>query len=74
MDPKDLEVGETYKTTEVVNVCAYDASDCLMTDMIPLPAEYELTYVSPDADDGYVFQNADGMKFCLHDDDLTALS
>lgn len=70
MDPNSLEVGKVYVVDSTVNVCMYDADDCLMTNMIELAPGTELSYVGPDADDGYVFQNSEGTKFCLHDNDL----
>ena len=69
----DLEVGKTYKTTANVKVCFYDKDDCLMADMVDLQFGTELTYVGPDAEDGYVFRNGDGTKYCLHDDDLASV-
>jgi hypothetical protein len=74
MDPNQLETGKVYKTTTNVKACMYDKLDCLMTNMIDLPAGTDLTYIEPDADDGYVFTNAEGTKFCLHDNDLYALN
>ncbi|KKT71942.1 MAG: hypothetical protein UW68_C0052G0007 [Candidatus Collierbacteria bacterium GW2011_GWB1_44_6] len=76
MDQKNFEVGKIYVTTANVDVCCYDAKDCVMPDMVGLQPGTELTYVGPDddVDGGYVFSDAEGMKYCLHDDDLTALS
>lgn len=73
MDPKELEVGAVYITNGAVNVCFYDKDDCLMPDGIDLLVGTELTYVGPDAEDGYVFENEDGTKYCLHDNDLALI-
>lgn len=74
MDPEVLEVKRKYKTTADLKACFYDANDCVMPNMIDLPVGTELTYIGPDAEDGYVFENGDGTKYCLHDNDLAALA
>lgn len=75
MKPEKLEVGKKYKTTGPIKACVYDAvtSDCEFNDMVDLQNNTELTYVGPDADDGYIFEASDGNKYCLHDNDMTAV-
>jgi hypothetical protein len=69
----NLKEDTVYRTTAPINVCFYDADDCLLTDDINLPVGTLLTYVGPDADDGEVFTNSEGTKFCLHSDDLNSV-
>ena len=69
----DLEPGKIYRVVKHTKVCVYDANDCVMTDAVDLPIGTLLTYIGPDADDGDVFVNPDGVKFCLHANDLAAI-
>ena len=70
----NLEKDKTYRTSAPVDVCFYDADDCVLTDAVNLPADTELTYVGPDADNGEVFTLTYGTtKLCLHDNDLAAI-
>ena len=73
MDSKKLVVGKKYKTVDKVEVCFYEGDDCLSTLPINLPLGTELTYIGPDAEDGYVFENGDHTRYWLHDDDLPAI-
>lgn len=72
MDISDLIPGNKYVVLEEVTVCYYEGEDCLMPEGPNLPAGTELTYVGPDDDlgGGYVFENNEGTKYCLHDEDL----
>lgn len=73
MDPNILEVDKNYTTTTPIKACYYDNEDCLVADGIDLLTGTELTYIGPDAEDGNVFKNAEGTRFCLHLDDLASL-
>ena len=70
MDLKQLYEGREIVSFKPVNVCYYDKDDCLMPNAVNLPTGTVLAYVGPDKEDGQVFQNAEGTKYCLHDDDL----
>ena len=70
MDHKELKPGKTFTTFAPINVCFYDADDCLMPNGIHLPSKTDLTYVEEDAEDGHVFLTDEAVKVCLHDDDL----
>lgn len=73
MKPMNLEIKNTYKVIAAVKACVYDENDCVLPDMADLPTGMKLTYTGPDADDGYVFVDDQGTKFCLHDNDLAGI-
>ncbi len=70
MDPIELVPGKTYITLDKVKACFYDEDDCLMPDAIDLPIDTDLTYVGPDAEDGYIFLTDEAEMVCLHLNDL----
>lgn len=70
MDINQLYEGREVKSFGPVDVCYYDKDDCLMPDAVNLPTNTVLAYVGPDKEDGQVFQDEAGTKYCLHDNDL----
>lgn len=70
MDLSKLIPGNDFTTFKPINVCLYDANDCIMPNGIPLPTGTELTYIGPDPDGGFIFMTDEFVKVCLHEDDL----
>jgi hypothetical protein len=70
MDTDLLFPGEVYTMLDGRKVCFYDDADCIMPEGIDLQEGMDLTYVGPDAEDGYVFLTDEAVKVCLHLDDL----
>jgi hypothetical protein len=77
MDPDNLQTDWQYIVIKAVKVCLYDdkvTHECEFTDKVDLPIGTALTYVGADEDPGggFVFE-AGGNKYCLHDNDLSAI-